>query len=103
MSPPRPSRLDFGATRRQLAALLVCAAVGATALAIRWAAPARATDGTGPDADSARLVTLDVLRDSAWVGGPCYTCGGWLPGGGRVWRVRRADFDELAGGRDGSL
>lgn len=43
------------------------------------------------DADSARLVTLDVLRDSAWVGGPCYPCGGWLPGGARAWFVSEAD------------
>lgn len=48
------------------------------------------------DADSARLVTLDVLRDSAWVGGPCFTCGGWLPGGGlsgggRAWFASEAD------------
>lgn len=43
------------------------------------------------DADSSRLVTLDVLRDSAWVGGPCYGCGGWLPGGARAWFVSEAD------------
>jgi dipeptidyl aminopeptidase/acylaminoacyl peptidase len=43
------------------------------------------------DADSARLVTLDVLRDSAWVGGPCYPCGGWLPGVARAWFVSEAD------------
>lgn len=43
------------------------------------------------DADSSRLVTLDVLRDSAWVGGPCYSCGGWLPGGARTWFVSEAD------------
>ena len=43
------------------------------------------------DADSARLVTLDVLRDSAWVGGPCYPCGGWLPGGARAWFASEGD------------
>jgi len=43
------------------------------------------------DADSARLTTLDVLRDSAWVGGPCYPCGGWLPGNGGAWFVSEAD------------
>jgi dipeptidyl aminopeptidase/acylaminoacyl peptidase len=42
------------------------------------------------DADSSRLVTLDVLRDTAWVGGPCYPCGGWLPGGARAWFVSEA-------------
>jgi hypothetical protein len=29
------------------------------------------------DAASGKLQTLDVLEDSAWVGGPCYGCGGW--------------------------
>ncbi len=43
------------------------------------------------DADSARLTTLDVLRDSAWVGGPCYPCGGWLPGSAGAWFVSEAD------------
>lgn len=43
------------------------------------------------DADSARLTTLDVLRDSAWVGGPCYTCAGWLPGDRGAWYVSEAD------------
>ncbi|MEP7381959.1 MAG: prolyl oligopeptidase family serine peptidase [Gemmatimonadota bacterium] len=43
------------------------------------------------DADSARLTTVDVLRDSAWVGGPCYPCGGWLPGERGAWFVSEAD------------
>ena len=43
------------------------------------------------DADSGRLTTLDVLRDTAWVGGPCYPCGGWLRGGKRAWYVSEAD------------
>ena len=43
------------------------------------------------DADSGHLSMIDVLRDSAWVGGPCYACGGWLPGGHRVWFVSEAD------------
>jgi dipeptidyl aminopeptidase/acylaminoacyl peptidase len=43
------------------------------------------------DADSGRLTTLDVLRDSAWVGGPCYTCGGWLPGSDRAYFVSEGD------------
>lgn len=43
------------------------------------------------DADGGRLTTIDVLRDSAWVGGPCYPCGGFLPGGARVWFVSEAD------------
>ena len=43
------------------------------------------------DADSGRLHTLDTLRDSAWVGGPCYGCGGWYDGGRRLWFVSEAD------------
>jgi dipeptidyl aminopeptidase/acylaminoacyl peptidase len=42
------------------------------------------------DAAGGRLTTIDVLRDSAWVGGPCYPCGGFLPGG-RLWYVSEAD------------
>ena len=33
--------------------------------------------------------TVDGLRDSAWVGGPCSGCMGWLPDG-RVWFVSEA-------------
>ncbi|HEX7025517.1 MAG TPA: prolyl oligopeptidase family serine peptidase, partial [Gemmatimonadales bacterium] len=43
------------------------------------------------DADSARLTRLDVLRDTAWVGGPCDGCGGWLPGNTGIWFVSEAD------------
>jgi dipeptidyl aminopeptidase/acylaminoacyl peptidase len=43
------------------------------------------------DAATGKLQTLDVLRDSAWVGGPCYGCGGWYDGGTRVWFVSEAD------------
>ncbi len=60
------------------------------------------------DAANGRLTTVDALRDSAWVGGPCFPCGGFLPdgaaqnrgqtrimsadgGGGRVWFVSEAD------------
>jgi dipeptidyl aminopeptidase/acylaminoacyl peptidase len=43
------------------------------------------------DAATGKLQTLDVLRDSAWVGGPCYGCGGWVDGGKRVWFVSEAD------------
>src|SRR5215207_5776803 len=43
------------------------------------------------DVASGKLQTLDVLKDSAWVGGPCYGCGGWLDGGKRVWFVSEAD------------
>lgn len=43
------------------------------------------------DAAGGRLTTIDVLRDTAWVGGPCYPCGGFLPGSDRVWFVSEAD------------
>jgi dipeptidyl aminopeptidase/acylaminoacyl peptidase len=41
-------------------------------------------------ADSGRLRTVDTLRDTAWVNGPCFGCGGWLADG-RVWFVSEAD------------
>ncbi len=47
------------------------------------------------DLDSARVTSLEVLRDSAWVGGPCAApcdgVGGWLPGEQGVWWVSEAD------------
>jgi dipeptidyl aminopeptidase/acylaminoacyl peptidase len=47
------------------------------------------------DSDSARVTAIDVLRDSAWVGGPCAApcdgVGGWLPGDQGVWLVSEAD------------
>ena len=36
------------------------------------------------------LKTIDVLRDSAWVGGPCGNCAGWVDDQ-RVWFVSEAD------------
>ena len=39
-----------------------------------------------------KLTTLEALRDSAWVGGPCSPCGGWYGAGeGRVWYTSEAD------------
>ena len=39
-----------------------------------------------------KLTTLEALRDSAWVGGPCSPCGGWYGSGeGRVWYTSEAD------------
>ena len=43
------------------------------------------------DANGGRLTTIDVLKDTAWVGGPCYPCGGYLPGSDKVWLVSEAD------------
>jgi dipeptidyl aminopeptidase/acylaminoacyl peptidase len=41
---------------------------------------------------AAKLTTLDVERDTAWVGGPCSECGGWYGGStGRIWFVSEAD------------
>ena len=40
------------------------------------------TDGT--------LKTVDVLRDSAWIGGPCGNCAGWVDDQ-RLWFVSEAD------------
>jgi dipeptidyl aminopeptidase/acylaminoacyl peptidase len=37
------------------------------------------------DVDAARLTVLEEHVDSAWVGGPCGGCVGWLPGTGGVW------------------
>ncbi|HEU4643454.1 MAG TPA: prolyl oligopeptidase family serine peptidase [Gemmatimonadaceae bacterium] len=41
--------------------------------------------------DSGALKVVDVLRDSAWVDGPCFGCGGWYDGGRRFWYVSEAD------------
>ncbi|MHB1329171.1 MAG: prolyl oligopeptidase family serine peptidase [Gemmatimonadales bacterium] len=44
------------------------------------------------DADSGAPVrSLDLLRDTAWVGGPCGRCAGWLAGEAGVWFVSEAD------------
>ena len=42
-------------------------------------------------ADSGTVRTVDMLRDSAWVAGPCFNCGGWYDGGQRFWFVSEAD------------
>jgi dipeptidyl aminopeptidase/acylaminoacyl peptidase len=38
-------------------------------------------------ADSAAATTVETLRDTAWVGGPCSSCAGWYDGGRRLWFV----------------
>ena len=40
--------------------------------------------------DTAAFTTLETLRDSAWVGGPCSSCAGWYDGGRRLWFVSEA-------------
>ncbi|MBM4194278.1 MAG: S9 family peptidase [Gemmatimonadetes bacterium] len=39
------------------------------------------------DAKSGAVSQIEVLRDSAWVGGPCGNCAGWYDGGRRVYWV----------------
>jgi len=41
-------------------------------------------------ADSGSVRTVDVLRDSAWVGGPCGACAGWIGSSQRIWFVSEA-------------
>jgi dipeptidyl aminopeptidase/acylaminoacyl peptidase len=43
------------------------------------------------DAPGGALTTLDLLVDTAWVGGPCFGCAGWLPGDQGVYLVSEAD------------
>jgi dipeptidyl aminopeptidase/acylaminoacyl peptidase len=43
------------------------------------------------DASPVTVSPVDVLRDTAWVGGPCDQCGGWLPGDQGVWFLSEAD------------
>jgi len=40
--------------------------------------------------EAGRLSTVESLRDTAWVGGPCGSCGGWFDGGRRIWYVSEA-------------
>ncbi len=42
------------------------------------------------DAATGKVTTLEALRDTAWVGGPCSFCGGWYDNGRRLWYVSEA-------------
>ncbi|MFN2604198.1 MAG: prolyl oligopeptidase family serine peptidase [Gemmatimonadaceae bacterium] len=42
------------------------------------------------DAATGAVKTLETLRDTAWVGGPCSFCGGWYDNGRRLWYVSEA-------------
>ncbi|MGH9418350.1 MAG: DPP IV N-terminal domain-containing protein, partial [Thermoanaerobaculia bacterium] len=43
------------------------------------------------DAATGKLTTLETLRDSAWIDGPCaYGCAGWYDGGRRFYYVSEA-------------
>src|ERR1051326_3349329 len=67
---------------------------GTAALFFAWCRDSTARHLVRVDAGSARVTSIDVLRDTAWaggaVGGPCDGCGGWLPGGEAVWLVSEA-------------
>jgi dipeptidyl aminopeptidase/acylaminoacyl peptidase len=43
------------------------------------------------DAESGKVTPLATLHDSAWIGGPCDGCGGWLPGERGLWFASEAD------------
>lgn len=43
------------------------------------------------DAATGTLTPVETLTDSAWVGGPCGNCSGWLPGARGIWWVSEAD------------
>lgn len=46
--------------------------------------------------DSAAFTTVETLRDTAWVGGPCSSCAGWYDGGRRLWYVsEKTGFAQL--------
>ena len=64
---------------------------GSSALVFVWSRDYTARHLLRVDADSARVRSLDVLRDTAWVGGPCDGCGGWLAGDAGVWLISEAD------------
>ena len=37
-----------------------------------------------------KLTTIETLRDSAWVGGPCESCAGWYDNDRRIWFISEA-------------
>jgi dipeptidyl aminopeptidase/acylaminoacyl peptidase len=41
-------------------------------------------------ADTAATQLVETLRDTAWVGGPCSACAGWIDGGRTLWFVSEA-------------
>ncbi|HET7187527.1 MAG TPA: prolyl oligopeptidase family serine peptidase [Gemmatimonadaceae bacterium] len=46
--------------------------------------------------DSAAFTTVETLRDTAWVGGPCSSCAGWYDAGRRLWYVsEKTGFAQL--------
>ena len=46
--------------------------------------------------DTAVFTTVETLRDTAWVGGPCSSCAGWYDAGRRLWYVsEKTGFAQL--------
>jgi dipeptidyl aminopeptidase/acylaminoacyl peptidase len=43
------------------------------------------------DAATGTATPINTLEDTAWVAGPCGSCGGWLPGTQGIWWVNEAD------------
>lgn len=68
---------------------------GSSALLFAWNRAFTERHLVRVDAESGRVTSLDLQRDSAWVGGPCAApcdgVGGWLPGEQGVWLVSEAD------------
>ena len=66
------------------------ATTGRRQRSIRTPATARFGLLQSVDAATGKVTTLETLRDSAWVGGPCQSCGGWYDNGRRLWYVSEA-------------
>jgi dipeptidyl aminopeptidase/acylaminoacyl peptidase len=64
---------------------------GTSALVIAQSADFKTRVITTVGADSGATRSVDVLRDTAWVDGPCAQCAGWYDGGRRIWFVSEAD------------
>ncbi len=67
------------------------AGTDALLFAVRRDWKARFLETVSASDSGARPRVVDVLRDTAWVDGPCFGCGGWYDGGRRIWFVSEAD------------
>ena len=63
---------------------------GTTALLVAETADYTRRVWTRLDGASGELEVVHALTDTAWVGGPCGFCGGWLPGDAGLWYVSEA-------------
>ncbi|MBI2796246.1 MAG: prolyl oligopeptidase family serine peptidase [Gemmatimonadetes bacterium] len=78
---------------------------GTTALVVATSRDFKTRQLSAVDATTGALTTLDVLRDTAWVGGPCsFGCTGFADGNRRVYYVSEASgYAQLYGvNADGS-